>query len=136
MPEHLIRLRGGWSVHDPDQLQNPARSLTLPARLGPGFPRRARLERKFGRPRHDPSGEIISLLLEGVPGLIRVVLNGDEHEPPSTGDRLELTNLSLGPRNVLMLEVELDDSGDLDHPWGAVALVISPRAQAVDPTLA
>ena len=88
-----------------------------------------RLHRRFGRPPLDDSTESARLELVGVPGLVSARLNGRELARPPAG----VVNWSvpladpLLTRNALVLEVDLGDWPRTGHPWGSIALVISPR---------
>src|SRR5205823_3450154 len=74
MPEHWIRLRGGWEWHVPGAGQEPRR-VTLPLA---GFPGGALLVRSFQKPPLDLRRETLWLRLDAVPGLVLVALNGRE----------------------------------------------------------
>ena len=68
MPDHMIRLRGGWELTDgqADRRRRAEASGDLPVRLSlpvawpGGSARRVRLVRKFGRPAHDPAHESLA----------------------------------------------------------------------------
>lgn len=128
MPEHLIRLRGGWEWHDlGDAPPTPGRvslPLVWPDRAAP----RVRLARSFQRPPLDPARETLGLRLEAVAGLVWAKLNDRAPaRPEPDADTLWLPiDDPLPPRNVLVLEVEPGATGT--GPWGLVTLVIRPRA--------
>jgi len=129
MPEHLIRLRGGWLWGDREGGAAAARRVSLPLEAPPRGTSRVVLTRQFGRPPLDPGRERLALRLEGVVGLVELRLNGRAMAIPSGGATdLELSPDDLQPSgNVLVLEflpssrphAEADDSR-----WGMVALVI------------
>ena len=128
MPEHRIRLRGGWDCQyregdDPDGPE-VVRRVDLPVAWPGDFPRRLRLTRQFGRPPVDPASEWVELELRDVPGLISARLNGLA-VAGSVADGAWSIRLgeALLPRNGLVLDV---DRGDEPGPWGEVALVIRP----------
>jgi hypothetical protein len=137
VPDHLIRLRGGWELIDGDSDADAAAEasgdlplrLTLPVVWPIGSARRVRLVRKFGRPAHDPAHESLLLTLNRVPGLRAVGLNGLALTIPDSDQcRLEIPIDRLSERNELVLDVEPQphppgDSGQL-APWGEIALVI------------
>ncbi|APW63032.1 hypothetical protein [Paludisphaera borealis] len=124
MPEHLIRLRGGWKLHDLDAEASNATPLTLPvAWESRPVPRRLRLVRKFGRPKIGRA----RLVLEAVEGLRAMTLNDDslavDAAPPG---RLDVDLPPLGERNVLVLDVVIESASDEPaSPWGNIALAIS-----------
>jgi hypothetical protein len=134
MPEHRIRLRGGWECHyregdDPEGLEI-CRRIDLPLALPTKFAARFRLCRQFGRPPSDPRVESVTLELRHVAGLKSARLNGRSIAPTTlTGfDWLVELGEPLLPRNGLILDVELDDpSASIGSAWGEVALVIRPR---------
>ena len=138
MSEHRIRLRGGWEARAIDAMPWAVNRLTLPIRWDVDLPRRLRLTRRFQRPPlEDPSlpgsrqaGQPdLRLLLEQVPGLIALELNGESPVcvwPEQT--RYEIPLSRLPQRNQLVLEVETprrDDRPGGEAPeWGCIALVI------------
>jgi len=122
VPEHRIRLRGAWELHDLDEGDGPATPLTLPVAWGSqDFPRRLRLVRKFGRPR----ASRVRLVLEDVQGLRSAALNGRPLalESSSSG-RFDVELPPLDERNVLALEVVVGSPGGPEAPWGRIALAI------------
>ena len=134
MPEHRIRLRGGWECHyrvdDDEAAPEVVRRVDLPAASAADFPARFRLTRQFGRPPVDPRNEDVTLELRNVAGLKSVRLNGRLIAPGLEGGAGWSIDLAepLLPRNGLVLEVELGDSGrSSPSSWGEVALVIRPR---------
>jgi hypothetical protein len=134
MPEHLIRLRGGWLWLDPQAGPDPPGSgrrvtlpLTWPSLADP--PGRVRLVRSFGPPPFDPARERLALRLERVGGLASAQLNGREIARPAPGTtalEIPLTG-PLPRRNLLVLDVDPPGAGPTAGPWGVVALVIGPR---------
>jgi hypothetical protein len=142
MPEHLIRLRGGWLRLDPQAIPEApaagsARRVTLPM-TWPIVPTgRARLARWFGLPTFDPVHEILALRLAHVGGLIAVQFNGREIARPSPGTTaLEIPlNDPLPRRNLLVLDVDQTEARPESDPWGIVALIIAPRDSTSAPRL-
>ena len=132
MPEHRIRLRGGWDCqyHEADDRDGPEviRRVDLPFAWTGEFPRRLRLTRQFGRPPVDLASEWVELELRGVPGLTSARLNGTAIEPESTAGGIWSIRLAeaLLPRNGLVLDVERGDDPE-PEPWGEITLVIRPR---------
>jgi hypothetical protein len=138
MSEHRIRLRGGWEARALDAMPWAANRLTLPIRWDLDRPRRLRLARRFQRPplegpSHRGSRRAgqpdLRLLLEHVPGLIALELNGESPvcvSPEQT--RYEVPLGRLPQRSQLVLEVETprrDDRAGGEAPeWGSIALVI------------
>jgi hypothetical protein len=134
MPEHRIRLRGGWECHyregDDPEGQEICRRVTLPFASPIEFATRFQLCRHFGRPPSDPRVETVILELLNVAGLKAARLNGRPIAPTtSTGfDWLVELGEPLLPRNGLILDVELDaPSPPMGSAWGEIALVIRPR---------
>jgi hypothetical protein len=134
MPEHRIRLRGGWECHaresDDEDAPEVVRRIDLPAASAAELPARFRLTRQFGRPPVDLRNEIVSLEMRGVPGLKATRINGRAIELGLTEDAACSIDLSepLLPRNGLVLEVELVGLPRSEGvPWGEIALVIRPR---------
>lgn len=120
MPEHPIALRRAWELQRPD---TPPERIDLPGTLPPTIAP-LRLVRSFNRPRFDPEAETLALRLADVPGLAAVRLNGTPLTPAT--DSLSIDPARLARRNLLELVV-----APADHPrpaWGAVALVLAPRA--------
>lgn len=135
MPEHKIRLRGGWEwwpVTGGETGARPQR-LTLPADWPRTGPPSGRLVRSFHTPPHDPTAETVWLELVEVPGLRSLTLNGQRLRPGGTAGpeaRVELPG-RLPPRSRLELEVgptKRATVGELPDGWGHVALVIAPRS--------
>lgn len=129
MPEHLIRLRGGWSWDDREGGPVAARRVSLPLEGAPRGTSRIVLTRQFGRPPIDPGRERLALRLEGVDGLVGIRLNGhDLALPPVGATDLELSPDDLQPTgNVLILEVIPSSgthAGADNSRWGRIALVI------------
>jgi hypothetical protein len=124
IPEHRIRLRGGWEWHDPDGARPPRRAV-LPLDAPPGGPGPIRLVRWFQTPRYDPARESLWLRLENVDGLGRVCLNDREIACGPFGPDPTLLPLGdqLPGRNRLTLDVIPAPRSDAS-PWGMVALAI------------
>lgn len=124
MPEHLIRLRGGWELSDPDAATSASTPLTLPISWAPQpSPRRLRLVRRFGA----PAADRVRLVLEAVEGLRAMTLNGVPlvFDPAAT-DRLVADLPPLANRNVLTLDIDLAGrSTEPSAPWGHIALVLA-----------
>jgi hypothetical protein len=128
MSEHRIRLRGGWEARALDGLPPVVERLTLPVRWEFDRPRRLRLSRRFQRPPLAEPSQLV-LLLEQVPGIVWLELNGETPvgvSPEQT--RYEVPLDRLAERNQLVLEVETprwSDRASGDAPeWGWIALVI------------
>ena len=128
MSEHRIRLRGGWEARAIDPMLGAVDRLTLPIRWDLDRPRRMRLTRRFQRPPLEVPSHLV-LLLEHVPGIISLELNGESPvrvSPEQT--RYEVPLGRLPQRNQLVLEIETPRSNDWagsDAPeWGSIALVI------------
>ncbi len=121
MPDHPIRLRGGWELLPPDA---PPSRVTLPITWPADTPRRFQLVRQFGRPPLAVN-ERIAFRFEDVPGLISAHLNGiplDIGDVP--GGSIPLVE-PLPARNVLILDVDRDAVLPV-HPWGTIALMVGP----------
>ncbi len=129
MPEHLIRLRGGWLRSDCEGGPETVHRVSLPLEGPPRGTSRVTLTRQFGRPPIDPSGERLALRLEEVVGLVELRLNGRPMPiPPAGATDLDLSSDDLRPTgNVLILEVlplSGSPAGSNEPRWGRVALVI------------
>jgi hypothetical protein len=133
MPEHLIRLRGGWQrldPHDdgggrPDVTETGTR-LDLPWTWPGETAGPVRLVRSFGPPPFDPRRETLSLRLARVEGLRSARLNGREIARGSPGT-VEFEIPLSGPlprRNLLVLDLDPPGPGPARQDWGAIALVI------------
>ena len=138
MSEHRIRLRGGWEARAIDPMLGAVDRLTLPIRWDVDRPRRLRLTRRFQRPPLEDPSHLGSrqagppelwLLLEHVPGLLALELNGESPVcvwPEQT--RYEIPLGRLPQRNQLVLEIETprsnDRAGSAAPEWGSIALVI------------
>ncbi len=124
MSEHRIRLRKGWERVDAGRLE--ARGLR-----GEEAARgvcRAVYRRRFGRPRLDAARECVRLVLEGVTGLVRVVLNGEERALIWREGGYELALGMVLERNTLLLELEVGacELANLGpEPPGEIRLVIA-----------
>ena len=137
MPDHRIRLRGGW---ESCPVGAPAESerLTLPTRWGSEPSRRLRLTRRFGSPPLRPGRQVLLLILEKVPGVHSIRLNEQEipHVSPECSS-YEIVLDDLPARNVLVLEVEpptAQEATDARAPdgssdWGCIALVIQTHPE-------
>jgi hypothetical protein len=144
VPEHRIRLRGGW---ESCPVGAPAESerVTLPTRWGPKPSGRVRLIRRFGSPPLGPGRHVLLLKMEKVPGVHSIRLNEQEipHVSPEISD-YEITLHELAARNVLVLEVDpttaqggTDAQGahaegqgpDGSSDWGCIALVIQTHPE-------
>lgn len=134
MPEHRIRFRGAWDWHVREGEVEFARRVTLPADWPVDVASPFRLVRRFGRPPFDPAVETVRLELIAVPGLVAARLNGRGLGGPPEGAVVWSVPLDepLLPRNVLVLEVDLGAFRDWPGGWGAIALVIAPRAGPTD----
>lgn len=134
MPEHRIRLRGGWECHyrdgDDEDAPEVFRRVDLPSDSAADFPARFRLARQFGRPPVDLRNEGVTLEMRHVDGLQSARLNGRSIGPRMTPDpdwSIDLMEPLL-PRNGLVLEVDFGEHGrPAAGPWGEIALVIRPR---------
>ena len=128
MSEHRIRLRGGWEAHAIDGIPGVVERLTLPIRWEFDRPRRLRLTRRFQRPPLAVPSQLV-LLLEHVPGIVALELNGESPvgvSPEQT--RYEVPLDRLLERNQLVLEIATpcatDRAGGDAPEWGSIALVI------------
>jgi len=102
--------------------------LTLPVRWEPREPRRMVLTRRFGRP-HLEHGSRVLLQMDQVQGVIALSLNGQSIFPvlpEITRYEIELTDLA--ERNVLVLEIDVSQTGGeitgAGGEWGMIALVV------------
>jgi hypothetical protein len=127
MPEHWIRLRGGWECRpaNPEDNGGTPQRITLPCSWSIESATVLQLSRRFQTPRLDPAREALFLRLELVSGLVEVLLNdciiaGPAHEN-------EVMSIALGenlpPRNHLVLNVK----PTIANRWGEIALVITDR---------
>ncbi len=132
MPEHRIRLRGGWVCKGAGEPASSEYRLALPHRWKPEDSGRFVLSRVFQRPPVDPDREAVHLCMENVPGIRALSLNGS----PIASIRVErpVLEVELGdlrPRNVLVIEFEpVEQTGPTANgsdEWGHIALVIRPR---------
>ena len=126
MPEHRIRLRGGWECHyrdgDDEDAPEAHRRVDLPAASSAEFPARFRLTRQFGRPPVDPRSESVTLEMRNVDGLKAARLNGRPIAPTQSEDRAWSVDLAepLLPRNGLVLEIDLaPEDRSAEGPLGA-----------------
>jgi hypothetical protein len=138
MPEHWIRLRGGWEWWPAglDDASAERRRLTLPCIWPSGIPASIRLVRSFQRPRFDPARESLSLRLDHVAGLVEARLNDRLILGPHESDESIWIPLGddLPPRNRLTFEVEthLIPTIKTGPPpaielWGEIALILTDR---------
>jgi hypothetical protein len=123
MPPHAIRLRAAWEIRPgPDstwtRIDLPLSPSTLPA--GP-----ATLRRRFRPPPIDPAAEELWLVLEAIPGVDSVDLNGREWLPEGRG---LTTRIEAGPTNLLELRLGETASRATDL-WGIIRLEIRPRGE-------
>jgi hypothetical protein len=141
VPDHRIRLRGGWESCRVGSVADSER-LTLPTRWGSDRPERLRLTRRFGCPPLGPGNPVLLLVLEQVPGIHSIRLN-EQEIPQVSPERstYEIPLDSLPTRNVLVLEVEPPwthgrmDAGapEGSSDWGCIALVIRTPRDAESP---
>jgi hypothetical protein len=132
VPEHLIRLRGGWESIDLDDSDPCPKRITLPVPRGSGQSRRLRLARRFGRPPLDARTESLWLRLDRVAGLRSLMLNGSDIPVRlSSEGSIELPLAELPDRNELVLEVTLPAAAPQEPggptAWGDVALLIRSK---------
>jgi hypothetical protein len=134
MPEHRIRLRGGWECqHRPGELADGPEvvfRVDLPLESTEVLPARFLLTRRFGRPPLDERLEAVQLDLRNVVGLKAARINGYPISFVWTGDRDASIPLSdpLLPRNGLALEFDMTGvKHDENVLWGEIALVVGPR---------
>jgi hypothetical protein len=123
--EHLIRLRGGWELHDPAAADPGPTRLTLPTVWDARHASRPlRLVRKFRGPK--VGNARIDLAIEAVHGLRAMSLNGEPlgFDVSATGPRaVALPPLRERNELELVLELAVENAGD-GPPWGRIALVI------------
>jgi hypothetical protein len=141
MPEHWIRLRGGWEAVDlDDSLAVPIR-IALPLSSTEEKAHRLQLRRRFGRPALDPQGESLWLRIDRVGGLYRLELNNRELPvAPAASGPIEIPLRTISDRNELVLEACFEPSARARETcaggWGEIALLIRPRADDQDRPLA
>lgn len=126
MPEHWIRLRGGWEWRNLTAGAAAKQTLALPIEWPGGQVHPVSLLRRFGRPPIDPLHESITLRLEHVPGLRAIQFNGRSVEGPFD-DPLSLPLESIGPilaKNLLILEVDPGRATRPGEMWGQIALIV------------
>jgi hypothetical protein len=134
VPDHWIRLRGGWEWIDASAPGSTPARLTLPVSWPESIPRNVRLLRHFGKPRGISQADVVLLHIESSQGIIAIDLNGKRLlEGPGTESGWEVPLPSLFDRNELALEVDLarrsTSVSDPARGWGEVALII--RSQGV-----
>ena len=132
MPEHRIRLRGGWESHHREGDEDGpevVRRVQLPLIWPEGLPARIKLIRQFGKPPVDWSLEAVSLEMRNVPGLQVTRINGHPvPKPTETGGSWSVVLADpLLPRNGLVLEVDLEAARKQAGDWGEIWLSIRPR---------
>lgn len=125
MPEHVIRLRGGWTLlgREGEDQDRPDR-LTFPLTNFPESQGSLVFSRFFQRPPSTNPGQTLWLELVSVPGLKSITLNRQElarANPDEPIERLFLGN-DLPLRNHLLLSV--DSNVPIGDRWGEIALVI------------
>jgi hypothetical protein len=129
--EHRIRLRGGWEWRPVISAESDQKRLTLPVRWGLRDQRRMILTRRFGRPPLEPGSRVL-LQMDQVEGVVSLSLNGESIFPvlPQT-TRYEIELPALADRNVLVLEIELNESAGATtgawSEWGQIALIVRSR---------
>jgi hypothetical protein len=128
MPEHLIRLRGGWEWQVGE---GSVRRVTLPVVWPEGLATPFRLVRQFGSPGVLP-GESVHLRMVNVMGLTNGLLNERPVilPPDFAGEFDRVVDDDLLTRNRLVLEVDparFGGSTARGVPWGSIGLVIRPR---------
>ena len=137
MPEHRIRLRGGWECQyregesEGDDAREVVRRVALPLAWTADFPDRIRLVRHFGRPPVDPRIESVSLEMRNVAGLNVARINGGAIAPAMIVDPSSWSvplDGPLLPRNGLVLEVDLATARGQPGEWGDISLLIRPLA--------
>jgi hypothetical protein len=137
MPEHWIRLRGGWEWW-PSGSEDAAverRRLTLPCVWPSGMPSSIRLLRSFQRPPFDPARESLTLRLDHVAGLVEARLNDRLVSGRPKGDQpISIVLGDLPSRNRLILDVETGIAGSSTTGpmptiklWGEIALILTDR---------
>src|SRR5271165_7039668 len=141
MPEHWIRLRGGWEAVDFDDPLAVCVRMTLPMSWTGEEMRRLSLRRRFGRPVLDRQDESLWLRIDRASGLYRLTLN-DRELPLATvaSGPIEIPLGTLSDRNELVLDVCFEPSAMAALApaggWGEIALLIRPRADEQDRPLA
>lgn len=129
MPNHTIRLRGGWRGYEATgaALAGTAAWVALPIVWPAGLSGPLRLERRFQAPPAVAGSEALAIVCEDVPGLVSIALNGRTLATApfsSTAIRVGLARRDIQPRgNLLALEV-LPGPPDPGRPWGRIALEV------------
>jgi hypothetical protein len=127
MPDHVIRLRGGW-----DWDAGPTRRVSLPIDDWPTPNCLVRLVRRFQSPPIDPRDESLWLRLDAVPGLRSVHLNGGPLiDTANAGSAIETPLYDVLPAgNRLELLVETGEAvAGGSGGWGLVALIVRSGAR-------
>jgi hypothetical protein len=131
LPDHLIRLRGGWESFTGEGANAVVACCSLPLSGSIPASLRVRLFRRFGRPRLQSANQSLFLSLDHVPGLRSISLNGAFLAFDKPGHHpLEIFLESLSERNELVLDVEFPSDPDVSTRWGDIALVIRSRPEA------
>jgi hypothetical protein len=130
VPDHRIRLRGGWESIDLRAPARPPTRVTLPVRWGATEASMVQLTRRFGRPPFDPRGESLWLSLGHVAGLRTARLNGHPLATEGLADGTLEVLLEPAERNELVLDVEVTPDQGEGPQWGDIALVIRPLDSA------
>lgn len=126
MAEHIIRLRAGWDWRAAADPAGPPRPVALPTSWPDEWAGRIRLTRRFGRPASRLAApDRVFLVLEHVPGLARLDLNGAAIRVDPAERRHEIPLEALAPRNELRLEADPPDAAGR-AVWGEIALVFRP----------
>jgi hypothetical protein len=123
MNEHMIRLRGGWTLKSPEGETRQS----LPYTELPVEPAGFVLLRPFNAPKGLSPRETVSLRVESVPGVERILLNERVILDGKIADlarrEIDVTSVLTG-RCLLALEVGGGIRQTTTEGWGHVALVI------------
>lgn len=129
MPNHTIRLRGGWrgQAASGAPLSESTAWVRLPIVWPAGLSGPLRLERRFQAP-PVANAETLAIAFEDVPGLVSIALNGRTLATAPfalPAVRIGLDRRDLAPRgNLLTLEV-LPERSAPGQPWGCIALEVA-----------